>query len=478
MSDGSSGAGPVAEKIGDGVSVRWPVEQVGYQFERVRESDTGLVYAEMVIRSMRAEASGRLYGPARVCLSQPAAEAKRIDDYLGPTLPLRWTELTVVSFALGIDKHRQPEPAVILADTVASPDNEYLCHPIMPTNETTVVMADRESGKSYLALTLAVGLDVGRSLIPGLETLKTGPTLYLDWETTQPAQWRRLLRVANGAGLVPPPRRLIYRRMDRPIAFSEQVIQRDIAEHKPVLIVIDSLAWAAGGDLNNNETGTVTMSCIDRLPGTKLVLAHYSKGDRANPNARASVYGNMFFEAKPRSIWEVRRQMDDAPGQLTIGLYQSKTSDDGRFPPIAVRAMWDRDRNAMVWHGYDVADSAELSARLPRSAQARLYLERHDGPASTRDVAEHLGITEGNARMVMGRTEGIVAVSGASGGRGKGQLWVVSGNRKPHAPIVNSERAVSPALDGGRETANRSEGNRTGVRFPYADDQDVLAMPF
>ncbi len=458
-------------RVADDILLAWPEQQLAVEFARLRETDAGLIYGELSIETKAPPKPGKIYGPQRLCLNQAGQELKRLSDYLTPRLDKDWQGLMSALLLKTVEAWREPEPLAVLADTVAPPETEYLFHPLVPLGETTVVMADRESGKSYLAQGLMVSVATGKLVVPGFTPNRTGLCIYYDFETEQPSQWRRALRICNGLGLPGIPRNLRYRQMHGPIANTIKQLIADVQRNEAVAVVIDSLGWACGGDLNSPEAAIRTMDAIRQLPCTRIVLAHYAKAHR-NGEGQASVFGSAFFEAAPRAIWEVRKPEDEPENQLTMGLYQRKMSDDGRHAPMAVRIQWDRERNSAQFVPAQLETVAELEERLPLHQRLRRLLQ--GGDRDTVWLAEQTGVGIDTAGKTLRRMADAVRVSESAGGRSKAQTWHLKAvGENPDTPIYKSVRVSDsggphgphPAYSGTQTRTNPDVSrNGTGAR--------------
>lgn len=423
---------------GSAILVTWQEHGIGFAFDRIRETDAN-TFAVVRVESVRPPQVGPMLAPVRLSLFEAAGRerfAKALDKADGS---INWSSVVESTIALALQEMAREDPPVEAADIVVSSLNvEYLFGPILPRNETTLLVAWRSAGKSMLAQMLAASLASGRGWANAWNPGAQGPILYLDWETHAEGFYRRLVRVCNGLELPSPARGIYYRRMAGPITHSLDLIRRWVDRYKPILTIVDSLGWAAGGDLNKSEVAIPTMDGIGSLPGTKLVLAHHAKEGRDAHAATPSAHGSSFFEAGPRSVLLLRRQDETTNSGFAVSLAETKASDDElRAVPYGLRYQFDRSRNSVAFLPASVEDTPDLAADMSLSARLR-HLLRREGPLTYAEIAELTGNRVDTIRKTITRMADVVRVSGngtSAGGRGNEQKWMVTGEtRKPGNP--------------------------------------------
>jgi hypothetical protein len=483
VTDSRSPLEPTVERISrTEIVVAWPAYQVGCAFSRLRESDSGVIRAELSIESTRPDAAGHLGGPTLIELLRSGPEIIRLSNDLtertGKTLP--WKDLLSGAVRHVLIKWRTPPEPVDFADMQPVPEgSEYLFDGFIPKNKTTALMADQRSGKSTLAMAMSMATVADIALPCGWKAETTGPVLYLDWETDEESVQGSLIEIMNGLRLRSRPRGLHYMKMNGPLMNQVSWLQSLVGRLKPVMVVVDSLGWAAGGDLNKTEVAIPTMDALASLATTRLVLAHYAKGHRAGGESSASIFGSGFFEFACRSIWELRKE-SDAGSAFNVGLYNRKLSRGLEGSSMAVRLSFDGSRNSVEILPARVADSPELAAKQPLSKRITEILEA--GPMATDELAEALSIgrdtpvSPATARTVAGGMRNVIRMDPSQTGRGKQQVWKLAESAKRNTPYRDRDIALSPASAVKSESAMDESAKShdslrfTGSRLPYADD--------
>jgi len=204
---------------------------------------------------------------------------------------------------------RQGEPLVTLTGTPTSPTRELVPR-LLYEGEPTLLYADGDTGKSLVALALAVAVHSGTALPFCLKPARAVPAAYLDWETSRDTLETRLALVAAGLGIDAPA--ILYKRMTRPLVDEAGVLAADFARRGIGFVVIDSKMFAVAGGEGSafHEPITAFYNAIRLFaPAASLVLNHVTNAD-ARTGGPARPFGGAFAFNGPRLIWEAKRDPD------------------------------------------------------------------------------------------------------------------------------------------------------------------------
>lgn len=420
----------------DEIFYTWREEGIGLAFDRFRETDAGLLKAYITIESTRPERPGHVYW-GQVTLST-ASDRKvvvgKLESFatLGESI---WEGQVDRCFQDAAQRYLKPPEPVVLADVPEGDESDYLIAPLLPANQVTLLVADQRSSKSYLLLYLGVSVAAGIESVLG-PPARSGPVLYYDWETDAHAQRRRLGWICRGLGLREPPRNLHYVNMGIRGRLFDRIreMRAQVARLGAVLVVVDSLTFATGGDLNSMEFSGPTMSAIGSLGDdvTKAVAAHYAKAHRAGTNGPASAIGSALFEFKARGIWEMRRESESGPA-FNVAMINRKMSDDDTLGPLSYQLAFDKQAQSATFIGARVEDSPELAERSLSAAQRiRLLLRgRQDAKGRTDEMAELLNLPIASVKTELNRMPDIVRLT-VGQGRGKASEWGLMGQERRH----------------------------------------------
>jgi AAA domain-containing protein len=413
---------PDVQRDGDTWAFAWPEHGIAVGVERLRErSDT--LKAEVTVESSMA---GRVVGPNTVDLLSARSQAefanacaKRVNG-LGEDV---WRSIVVYACARVAKDYREPTPTLVLADVEDSGPVQYLVPALVPRSETTVLYGDGEAAKSLLALRLGFSVATGQD-VPWGHRVDTGGVLYLDWETNAATVASRLKRISR-AMCTPVPDNLYYRQCFRSLADELPHIREEISRKRVVLVIVDSIGFAASGALIEDETARTAMNALRMMtPATRLVVAHVSKGsaDSAGP---VKPFGSAFFWNGMRSGIEVRRS-EDQPSEriIDIGLYHRKSNDGRHARPIGLSVLFDQEYDGTIlFEEAEMNDVPDLAARAPLSLRIRALLKQ--GAMATRDMADELDAKEDSVYRTLKRMDGVVMLEGGRG-RGNASQWGLS----------------------------------------------------
>jgi hypothetical protein len=313
-----------------------------------------------------------------------------------------------------IEAHRQGAPVQEISYQPAKIHTDWLIKPLLAEGQTTLIYADGASGKSYLALWLAWCAAGGILTPEPLETFSKASVLYLDWETDEETHSRRLRRLALGSTVRP---KILYRSMYRPLAKDMDRLRAIVSEHEINFVVVDSLGWATGGNMNEPESAIACMTAIHDLPGTKLCLTHISHAGAAAK--QANIFGSRYFFNGPRLIWEMRRNENN------IGLYCRKSNLGRTAAPIGLAFDETEEDGPITYYGAPIQNDAELTGSLPLVEAIEATLTR-EGPLQTQDLAEFLDQSPDTISRTMRRHRNHFTVYEGGQGKKGGNVWTLS----------------------------------------------------
>lgn len=199
--------------------------------------------------------------------------------------------------------------------------------PLVPDGELCILFGDGGTLKSFLGMLLAISTATGRP-IPGLGApSRVGNILYLDYETNQDTHARRLRALAAGLGATPVLGRILYRQMKRPLHQETTQLRRLIMDRKIVLVIIDSVGMACGGNINDSGDTLKTITALTSLGNcAKFGIGHKNKMD--------DFIGSVYWRNGPRAMWEVNAEQG-AGNTKRVGYIHRKANDDRIREPFA-----------------------------------------------------------------------------------------------------------------------------------------------
>lgn len=399
-------------------------EQPELYVELAHPKENGFgIYAEMTIEWRNgSERPGHIHW-SRVRISD-AEDRERLSRTLakrtsqGPASLVEWPSVLEQASVLCVRSWRKGEPIVDLAGVDAPRQLQYLRAPLLPLGETSLIYADGASGKSMTALLLALSVRAGVQL-PGLQSSgHTGDVLYLDWETHQTAHARRLEALCRGFGLPRPP--LFYLRMSQPLLTSLPRIQREVAERRITFLIVDSVGFAASGNINDPQVATDTYNGIRSLGVSTLALHHVNKDTAAQDNGTGKPFGAAYWWNGARSAWELRSRGSE--NELVVSFWHRKENDGGRLAkPFGWVFNFDNAQGITTVRGHDVGDDPELAG----FGGTGFLLERalRFGAKTVSQLADETDLTKDQVKKALQRGGQFRRLAGGSVGRGRESLW-------------------------------------------------------
>ena len=405
MSDNSgSGTGYVWERQGDDFSFAWGEHGIAIEVGAIRESRDADIICELSPQFLQGDLLSPLIAPTKVNLSSATGKSSCVKalsrwEFKG----WDWVQCLETVAAIIMREWRAGAPWVDLSEVEWDEEIDWLIYPFLPRGEIVLMYGDGESGKSMWAAYLAYCVRTGRTPINSKATPDTeAKVLYLDYEThSDSMQARRFGRISAGFGEELSPG--IWRRQCfRPLADEANHLAAQIAKRGVELVIVDSLAWAAAGDINEAAIAIKTLNAIRQLGCSVIVIAHISKSER-NYNGRRAIAGSVFFENGPRLTWEVRASKED--GNVTQTIYQRKVNEGETLgKPFGQKLTFPNEAGRpIVFEQIDVkvrtAEGAKLRDRIAD------FLTSCTSPQTIATISDELDAKDKTVRTTLKRME-------------------------------------------------------------------------
>ncbi len=402
----------VVTPMGDRYLVTLP--EVVLEFAHVRDHSEGLAAELMIYRIATGE---RHWG--KLGLASPVARASQVKAVeRGGPCPGLAAILDEACYQV-TQLARGGQPSVPL---VGEPPRAeaWLVPGLLPLGETSVLYGDGSSGKSLLALALALagctGEPLGRS-----ERWRVMPcrgVLYLDWESRRSDHAGRLWGLERLHGTGEAVKGMRYRPMSRALSEEISAIGQDCANAPTDLVIVDSYGAAAGAEPEGADAAVRTFNALRTLaPATCLVIAHVSKAAAELDKGRPKPFGSVYTSNLPRSTVLAIAEEQVAGDELMVTYYHTKNNNGPKLPARALSFAFD---------GGEINVSA-VEPNLNRaglSEQIRAALT--SGSQTATALAKDLGKPANLVRAILGRMEkrnSVLRLVASEGGRGQEAQW-------------------------------------------------------
>jgi hypothetical protein len=242
---------------------------------------------------------------------------------------------------------------------------------------------DSGQGKSTLVDGLATSISLGRPFLGRAVT--PGPVIILDWELSQDLTLHRLYRIARGVGLTTPPP-IMYQSLYGPLTAYLPDILAWCERVNPVLIVVDSMGPACGGDPLNAERAIALMNALRQLPISPLVVDHQSNPIQGQAYGNKREFGTSYKRHLTRSSLQVEMVNNEA-GKASIILRQQKDNFGPKSDPLPFHILYEGDAIR-----FEVADILDVEFQevetLPADRRIEKFLNETRGATQKNIMAE------------------------------------------------------------------------------------------
>ena len=268
--------------------------------------------------------------------------------------------------------------------------------PFVVSDGGTIMFARPKSGKSFMALAIAVSVDSGTNKLWEVDPCNV---LYVNLERSPKSMQRRLAQVNNALGIP----------QNRPSDISDR-IQREVDKYDIRFVVLDSISRSGMGDLNDNKTANkITDSLNAIIQGSVergyLAIAHTSWEEK-------HIYGSVMFEGAADVMVSVKTSKNHKE-ELGVQLEVDRAND---IPSGVELPMLALSFNEFGLSGIRKSSPEEFPELVPQSniETIRKYLLQ-SGSQTPIPISEETGINASTVRVVLSRgiKEGIFVKNGS-----------------------------------------------------------------
>ena len=317
-----------------------------------------------------------------------------VDSKIIPSLD--WADIINQVCSETIKLQRQGEPVKELWTSDELLPLEYLIEPILLKGIPTVIFGEKGVTKSTLSLVLYAMLTLPWHDNPlGLKAPDHSiKTLILDWEVSGGISQWNAKKLQEGMDL--PPFSLYHRRCNRSLSDDLETILESITNMKVEVVIIDSLARAAGGELSKDtENANRFFTSLDKLNVSSLILAQTSKDREAKTK---TIYGNALYTYYARSIFELCKSQDIGDDEISVALFHRSSNLTRLQKPIGFRISFNGAGTHIAREALDVQ---EFKAKL--SGQQLLLESLKEGKKDAKTLAAELQWEEASVRTLLSR---------------------------------------------------------------------------
>lgn len=360
----------------------WKDEGIGARVDHLRITKDNM-HAELTITSARPAQTGHVHHSKVNLLSTTGR--KQVANLCGERInDLDWPHIIEVICETVIRLSRSGTPALPIIDIKLDEAVEWRLFPVLHAGHPTVIFGYGGTLKSYIAAYYSVQVSLG---IGGAEP---GNVMVLDWESDEQDWRRRVAMVSAGLEISEPPN-LYYLRCWQPLPDVIEEVQREGLENNISLYIVDSAAYACGGEPEKADPTMQFFRSLRSLHETTLVIAHQRDDDNSK-----RPFGSMFWVSSPRCTIQTIKAQEPDQSVVEVGLFNRKTNNGRLFKPFGYRAQFTvadehhyTPGDAVNFQRQDIGEIPDLVPNLSQPERLRLALR--NGRMSNAAIYEVLG---------------------------------------------------------------------------------------
>ena len=284
---------------------------------------------------------------------------------------------------------------------------KHRIYPFAVSDGGTIMFARPKSGKSFLALAMAVSID---SNVNKFWQVEKCPVLYVNLERSARSMQQRLGNVNRALGLKPNrPLRFLHAR-GRSLKDIVNPIKRAMSKHNIKYVILDSISRSGMGDLTSNDVANRITdslnSIIEKGDNERgyLAIAHTSWSEE-------HVYGSIHFEAAADSICSVKTSKNEY-NELGVQLQVDRGNDvsSGVELPMLKFAF-----NEFGLSGISSASADDFPDLIPDTLSERIskYLIRNPDKTPV-EISQSLKINDSSVRGILYRNKDMFKKNGST----------------------------------------------------------------
>jgi plasmid maintenance system antidote protein VapI len=310
-----------------------------------------------------------------------------------PNIDLNWS--AVINQTIHHMRMALKRVSSALVTELAGNDNEvslpFILEPYIIEQGGTFLFGDPGSGKSYIALLMAVSINYNVSTF--FKVRKQTKVLYINLERSEQSMVRRLGRVNKVLGLHPHSALHFINGRSKTLEDMTETLKLAVSEQEFGLVILDSMSKAGSGDLSDPSYANSIIAILNGLNCAWVSIAH---APRASNN---HAFGSVMQDAAADVMVTVKGENPDAQ-TLLVNLYISKANDIP-MSPFATRWRLNMNQNGLV--SVESGGEAKFNIKEPNVTnqdRIREFLEENS-EASTQQIASALDIARESVSKIL-----------------------------------------------------------------------------
>jgi hypothetical protein len=309
----------------------------------------------------------------------------------------------------------------VLQRVDSAPDPAYLIRGLMAEGDHGMLAAEFKAGKTWAVTDLAVSVASGTPWLGRFEIDSRGPVLLFAGEGGERKIARRFRAICESRDLDAEvmPIRVCTRVPHLSDDAAMVLVEDEIEQHRPVLVIIDPLYLAARGAKSSDlfamgEVLEAAQSVCQRYGAALLITHHWNKtgegkGAKRNSGAGTDAWGRLLISISKISIIE-----DPATGGTVAVLEFEFQGDEIAESSVLIRRrVWADDRDSLTspmhyevepFESSSIISDPRLSGLTPAAARVLEILETDGAVLTVRDIGDRMAQLQDGRSVLKPRT--------------------------------------------------------------------------
>mgnify|MGYP003149143434 FL=1 len=364
--------------------MEWPDLRVKAHITRVKSNKNNEIHGEIDISSERPTSAGPLKG-GKLNITSVKSRHEWALSLARRDSEVDWDALLEQLYIKVKKQQREGAPVEHVtgkADLTDGGGAPWVIEPLLQLNNISMVYGDGSSGKSMLALFVALVSSMG--INRGGFRVTPQKVLYLDWETDFLEINVRITKMLNALGVSERPDSVFeYRGMEDSLENDHERIKEIINDEGITLLIIDSVDAALSSGAIDDQSVTGFFNAIKKFKVTTLLIHH--------TNAQGGLYGSRFFYHRVRLLFEAKSKQESNSKVIHQGLFHLKANNAMLYPDMGFEIVF--GDGTITIERKDIRDTPlDIHMSLPdRVANTiRLNQRTHPHGMSAVEIAEDL----------------------------------------------------------------------------------------
>lgn len=316
-------------------------------FERIVDGDNGAIWCEARAWVTIHDKEDSVIPPSRTNLMNASRGGSGWKGLVATLTDMadeiRWDEAVATAVEAAIEIYRTGDIEVELHVGEIERGHPYLLEPFIASSGVSVFYGEGGTGKSLIALGMAVAIASGEPLF-GHYPKVSGPVVYFDYEDDNTVHEERLGAVLKHTGPLKHP--IFHRSLVAKVSQSQATMRRTIGDRKAVFCVLDSIGMGRGGNANTAEDTIRLFRALRSLEIPTLAIDHVTKEDKRS-NEAITPYGSVYTINSARLLWgAVEAKGVERAGEKYINLVNTKANRTALNEPLGLKIKYDNIEDA------------------------------------------------------------------------------------------------------------------------------------